>query len=87
MGKRFECSATVVGAASGGAPTRKTAPAVAVRVEYPPLSVELARGASARWIDSGGLLGGSGSVWAKSARGRCYLWGKTHVLVAKVDSD
>jgi hypothetical protein len=73
MGKRFECSATVVGATSGGASTRETTLTVAVRVGYPPLSVELARGASARWIDNGGLLGGGGSVWAKSTRGRCYL--------------
>jgi hypothetical protein len=73
MGKRFGCYATAVGVAFGGAPAQETAPAVAVWARYPPPGVESARDASARRINGGGLLGGGGSVGAKSARGRCYL--------------
>jgi hypothetical protein len=57
--------------ATGGDPTRETAPMTAVWVRYPAPGVESRRGASARWIDD------DGSVGAKSARGRGYLWGKT----------
>jgi hypothetical protein len=59
--------------APGGDPTRGTAPTAAVWVRYPAPGVESRRGASARRIDDGGLLGGGDSVGAKSARGRGYL--------------
>jgi hypothetical protein len=47
-----------------------------VWVGYPAPGVESMRGASARRIDGGGLLGGGGSVGAKSAWGRGYLLGE-----------
>jgi hypothetical protein len=64
---------TAVRVAPGGDPTRETASMAAVWVGYPSLGVESRRGALARWIDGGGLLGGGDSVGAKSARGRGYL--------------
>jgi hypothetical protein len=57
----------------GGDPTRETALTAAVWVRYPGPGVESRRGALARRIDGGGLLGDDGSVGAKSARGRGYL--------------
>jgi uncharacterized membrane protein YgcG len=64
---------TAVRVAPSGDLTRETAPTAAVWVGYPAPGIESRRGASARWIDGGGLLGGGGSVGAKSARGRGYL--------------
>jgi hypothetical protein len=64
---------TVVRVAPSGDPTRKIALTTAVWVGYPAPGVESGRGASARRINNGGLLGGGGSVGAKSARGRGYL--------------
>jgi hypothetical protein len=64
---------TAVGVAPSGDPTYETPPMAMVWVGYPALGVESKQGASARWIDDGGLLGGGGSVGAKSARGRGYL--------------
>jgi hypothetical protein len=54
--------------APDGDPTREIALMAAVWVGYPAPGIESRRGASARWIDNGGLLGGRGSVGAKSAR-------------------
>jgi uncharacterized membrane protein YgcG len=48
-------------------------PLIAVWVGYLAPGIESRRGASARRIDDGGLLGGGGSVGAKSTRGRGYL--------------
>jgi hypothetical protein len=59
--------------APGSDPTREIAPMAAVWVGYPAPGVESRRGASARRIDGGVLLGGGGSVGAKSAWGRGYL--------------
>jgi hypothetical protein len=59
---------TAVRVAPGGDPTREIALMAAVWVGYPAPGIESRRGASARWIDNGGLLGGRGSVGAKSAR-------------------
>jgi hypothetical protein len=59
--------------APGGDSTREIALTATVWVGYPAPGIESGRGASARWIDGGGLLGGGGSVGAKSARGRGYL--------------
>jgi hypothetical protein len=59
--------------APGGDPTGEIALTAVVWVGYPAPSVESRRGASARRIDGGGLLGGGGSVGAKSARGMGYL--------------
>jgi hypothetical protein len=64
---------TAVWVAPGGDPTRETTPTATVWVGYPAPGVESRRGASARWIDGGGLLGGGGSVGAKSAQERRYL--------------
>jgi hypothetical protein len=58
---------TAVRVAPGGELTREIAPTAAVWVGYLAPSGELMRGASARQIDGGGLLGGGGSVGAKSA--------------------
>jgi hypothetical protein len=58
--------------APSGDPTRETALTVVVWVGYPAPGVESRRGASARRINGGVLLGGGGSVGAKSARGRGY---------------
>jgi hypothetical protein len=62
--------------ARGDDPTRETAPTAAVWVGYPAPCVESRRGASARRVNGGGLLGGGGSVGAKSTRGRGYLQGE-----------
>jgi hypothetical protein len=59
--------------ALGDDPTPETAPTAAVWVGYPAPSIESRRGASARQINGGGLLGGGDSVGAKFARGRGYL--------------
>jgi hypothetical protein len=48
---------------------------VVVQAEYPPPCVELTRDASARWINDSGLLGGGGSVGAKSAQGKVLFIG------------
>jgi hypothetical protein len=64
---------TAVRVAPGGDPTQEPAPTAAVCVGYPAPGVESRRGASARRIDDGGLLGGGDSVGAKSARGRGYF--------------
>jgi hypothetical protein len=64
---------TAVRVAPTGDPTQETAPTAAVWVGYPAPGVESRRGASARWIDDGGLQGGDDSVGAKSAHGRGYL--------------
>jgi hypothetical protein len=64
---------TAVRVAPSGNPTQETAPTTVVWVGYPAPGVESRRGASAGRINGGGLLGGSGSVGAKSARVRGYL--------------
>jgi hypothetical protein len=64
---------TAVRVTPGGDPTQETAPTAVVWVGYPAPGIESRRGASARRIDGSGLLGGGGSVEAKSARGRGYL--------------
>jgi hypothetical protein len=74
-GKRFGCSAMAVRAASGGDPAQEMAPTVAVWAGYPPPSVESMQGASARWIDDGGLLGGGGSVGGKIHMGKVLFIG------------
>jgi hypothetical protein len=66
-GRQFGCSEAAVRAAFGGYPAWEMALTTAVWAEYLPLGVESTQGASTRWID------GSGSVRAKSARGRSYL--------------
>jgi uncharacterized membrane protein YgcG len=71
--RRLRRPLTAVRVSLGGDPTRETAPTATVWVGYPAPGVESRRGASARRIDGGGLLGGGGSVGAKSARGRGYL--------------
>jgi hypothetical protein len=68
---------TAVRVALGGDLTYEIAPTAAVWVGYPAPGVESRRGASARRIDGGGLLGGGGSVGAKSAREGVIYWGKT----------
>jgi hypothetical protein len=73
MRRRLGRPLTVMRVAPGGDPTQETAPMTAVWVGHPAPGVESRRGASARRIDGGGLLGGGGSVGAKSARGRGYL--------------
>jgi hypothetical protein len=50
-------SSTTVAAAFGGAPASGIAPTEMVDVGLPPPRGELALEASARWMDSGGLLG------------------------------
>jgi hypothetical protein len=57
----------------GGDPTQETAPTAVVWVGYPAPGVESRRGTSATRIDGDGLLGGGGSVGAKSSWGRGYL--------------
>jgi uncharacterized membrane protein YgcG len=64
---------TAVRVAPGGESTREIAPTAAVWVGYLAPDGESMRGASARRINGGGLLGGGGSVGAKSAQGRGYL--------------
>jgi hypothetical protein len=71
--RRLGQSSTAAGAVSGIALAPRFAPVVVVQVGAPPPSLESARDASARRIDGGGLLGGSGSIGAKSARGSHYL--------------
>jgi hypothetical protein len=73
MRRRLGRPLTVVRVAPGGNPTRETAPMAMVWVGYPAQGIESRRGASARRIDDDGLLGGGGSVGAKSAQGRGYL--------------
>jgi hypothetical protein len=65
----LERPSTTLRVAPGGESTREIAPTAAVWVGYLALGGESMRDASARRIDGGGLLGGGGSVGAKSAWG------------------
>jgi hypothetical protein len=73
MRRRLGRPLTAVRVAPDVDPTRETAPTAAVWVGYPAPGVESRRGASARRIDGGGLLGGGSLVGAKSAWGMDYL--------------
>jgi hypothetical protein len=74
IGRRFGCSEAAVRAASGDDLAWEMTLTVVVWAEYPLLGVESTQGASARRIDGGSFLGGGGSVGAKSAWGRSYLY-------------
>jgi hypothetical protein len=73
MRRRLGQPLTAMRVALGDDPTREIAPTAMVWVGYPAPSIESRRGASARQIDGGGLLGCGGSVGAKFARRRGYL--------------
>jgi hypothetical protein len=65
MRRRLGRPSTAVRVAPGEDLTRETASTAAVWVGYPAPGVESRQGASARWIDGGGLLGGEVSVAAR----------------------
>jgi hypothetical protein len=67
--------------APGGESTQEIAPTTTVWVEYLAPGGEMMQGASVRRIDGGGLLGGGGSVGAKSAWGMALFIWETHLLV------
>jgi uncharacterized membrane protein YgcG len=85
--RRLGQPSTAVRVAPGGESTREIAPTAVVWVGYHAPGGESMRGASARRIDGGGLLGGGGSVGAKSAWGMALFIGETHLLVEDAETN